>query len=247
MNRLLVMSSDLDGTILGCPNAEARFRESWRKLSARQPALLIYNTGRTCRDVLELIQIGRLGVCDCVIGALGTEALLISRTSGEISPLPMDLPEVPRLLVSELAARANAVLQEAQHQSASKASFYSENLSLPVQEELRSWVRTAYPGFKIIYSERRFLDCVPQRAGKGGGLQSVLSLSGIESFELLVAGNSLNDEEMFSLPGVKGIVIKSGGDEFFESFKGRSEVFIARRPFADGVNEGLRFWGFGSG
>jgi hypothetical protein len=49
MASIRLFSTDLDGTILGNPEAAWRFGEAWQALPLARRPLLVYNTGRTVR------------------------------------------------------------------------------------------------------------------------------------------------------------------------------------------------------
>lgn len=68
-----LFSTDLDGTLLGNPEATARFCHLWRRISDPHRPLLVYNTGRMSGDVRQLVADGLLAVPDYVISGVGTE------------------------------------------------------------------------------------------------------------------------------------------------------------------------------
>src|SRR5690606_1737681 len=49
-----LFSTDLDGTLLGNPEAAWRFTQAWESLNPGSRPLLVYNTGRTVADTRGL-------------------------------------------------------------------------------------------------------------------------------------------------------------------------------------------------
>ena len=47
--------SDLDGTLIGNPEATRRFKQAWESLPARSRPLLVYTSGRLVQDVIDLL------------------------------------------------------------------------------------------------------------------------------------------------------------------------------------------------
>src|SRR5438270_463449 len=53
--KIQLFCSDLDGTLLGNPEAARRFKDAWEALPRRQRPLLCYNSGRLVQDVIDLL------------------------------------------------------------------------------------------------------------------------------------------------------------------------------------------------
>jgi hydroxymethylpyrimidine pyrophosphatase-like HAD family hydrolase len=63
---------------------------------------------------------------------------------------------------------------------------------------------------------------------------------GFDSEQVIVAGDSANDKDMF-LYAFKGIIV-ANADAQLKSLSG-SMLYHARKTHADGVLEGLQYWG----
>jgi len=71
--KIQLFCSDLDGTLLGNPEAARRFKDAWEALPRRQRPLLCYNSGRLVQDVIDLLATGCLFWPDYIIGGVGTQ------------------------------------------------------------------------------------------------------------------------------------------------------------------------------
>src|SRR5258706_15404154 len=69
-----LLSTDLDGTLLGNPEASQRFKAAWIGLSPELRPLLIYNSGRLVDDLRRFVDDGTLPAADYYIGGGGPQA-----------------------------------------------------------------------------------------------------------------------------------------------------------------------------
>lgn len=88
----------------------------------------------------------------------------------------------------------------------------------------------------------RVFDVVPASPGKGWPLKWLCQRLGISLDQVLVAGDSGNDADMFRLPGVNGILVGNALAELSGAVSA-TNMFRASREMADGVMEGLRHFG----
>src|SRR5580692_13057991 len=68
-----LFSPDLDGTLIGNPEASQRFRTAWERIPVRRRPLLVYNSGRLVDDMRRLVIDDVLPVPDYYIGGVGTK------------------------------------------------------------------------------------------------------------------------------------------------------------------------------
>ena len=67
-----LLSSDLDGTLLGKPDATLAFRKTWESIDPDKRPLLCMNTGRLLKDTLEVVKKSDLPRPDYLICGVGT-------------------------------------------------------------------------------------------------------------------------------------------------------------------------------
>jgi len=67
-SRIQLFSTDLDGTLIGNPEATQRFMAAWSSLAMKDRPLLVFNSGRLVDDMQALVQAGQLPAPDFFIG-----------------------------------------------------------------------------------------------------------------------------------------------------------------------------------
>ena len=91
-------------------------------------------------------------------------------------------------------------------------------------------------------SHNIFLDIIPIRAAKGHTLRYIISRYNLDYNNIIVAGDSGNDEDMMT-GKIKSIVVGNYSSEL-ESLKKRINVYFYNKTYANGVLDGLQHYGF---
>lgn len=239
-----LLSSDLDGTLIGDRAASERFASAWTGLPDGRRPLLCYNSGRLINDMRAVCPTVGLPQPDLWIGGVGTE--LACDTRPELAAQfqarfddGWDRPTVQRIVAHQCA---NATAQPSDFQETYKSSWFLSNASSEQLADLQAALTAAGLKTTIVYSSDRDLDVLPALANKGNALAFACEAFGLTPDQAVVAGDTGNDASMFILAGTKGIVMAEAGHELLQAV---SQVphFRARCPIADGVIEGLRHYG----
>ncbi|MEO8277162.1 MAG: HAD-IIB family hydrolase [Thermoanaerobaculia bacterium] len=238
-----LFSCDLDGTLLGNPEATRRFKDAWESLQPSRRPLLCYNSGRLVQDVLERLTVEPLPLPDYIVGGVGTQLFDFSRNEpvaafDEQFRHSWNLERVEELLGTVPGVRR----QPAEFLHPYKSSWYLSGAPAEVIEALRTRFSAAELDVSIVYSSDRDLDVLPARTDKAFALEWLCRSLRLPLAEVLVAGDSGNDSRMFQLPGVRGIVVENAQPELHEAVL-QLPTFAATRAFADGVLEGLVHFG----
>lgn len=95
---------------------------------------------------------------------------------------------------------------------------------------------------QIIYSHGQFLDILPYRASKGRAIKYLQYKWGISPQNVMVAGDSGNDEDMLRGRSC-GLVVANHSPEL-EELKGKPRIYFSPQKYAAGILDGLNHYGF---
>ncbi|WEX75921.1 HAD family hydrolase [Sinorhizobium numidicum] len=237
-----LLASDIDGTLLGDDAGAARFRSAWQALDAARRPLLVYNSGRMIDDILSLVDSRQLPPPDYVIGAVGT-MIADGRLRERLEKFTMELgPPFDAAIVSTIMMTIEGALPQAAVDHPHKVSWHLPDAA---EERLRDIAERLAGGgldVKLIYSCSRDLDILPRAGGKGSALAWICRELAVNLEEVVVAGDTGNDREMFDMPHVRGVVVANALPELRQVVAKERRHFLARCSYADGVLEGLRHW-----
>lgn len=236
-------STDIDGTLLGKPDALNRFTATWSQIPDEHRPLLCYNTGRLLEDLQNLVEEENMPRPDYLICGVGTRifdvgANRILKSFNDILDEGWNLEQVQQLLESH----SYASIQPIQFQSRYKSSWYAHGLSSKDLLTLEQELEHSGLDVHVVYSSDRDLDILPKYANKGNALTWLLKQLNIARETCLVAGDTGNDAAMFLKKDIRGIVVGNAQPELQEATIGK-EVYRAEGACADGVLEGLRHFG----
>lgn len=238
-----LFSTDIDGTLIGKPDALERFGASWTACPADSRPLLCYNTGRLVDDMLELIERGDLIPPDYLICGVGT-LIYDYQKKEKVKDFTEILEEGwnRERVEGVLSGISGSSVQPKHFQGPYKSSWFLRDASDAQIAQVDKALEEADLDVNVIYSSNRDLDVVPKYANKGNALTWLIKRLGISPKEVLVAGDTGNDSAMFRKKGVRGIVVGNAQPELHERTVGL-EVYRADGVCADGVLEGLVHYG----
>ena len=240
-----VLVSDIDGTLLKAGRPTAGL-ETLRWMIDRDESgmRLAYATGRTMQSVLDLVRDGTLPEPHAVASLVGTEVWLPPWSRADAAYAARITVNWNRERLLETASAVDELeLQPEEFQSPYKLSFFVDSEE-PVRE-LQRRLRETDLRCRTIYSGGRFLDLMPERAGKLAAVEFITSRWDARSAAVLAAGDSLNDHDMLAHPRFFGVVVANADDELSEAVTG-PRLHEATLPFAAGVLEGAEVFDFWS-
>lgn len=244
MTTYRILGADLDGTLLGKPDATLAFRYAWTDLSDARRPLLCYLTGRALDDALETIQESDLPDPDYLISGSGTTVYdyrngQVLKAFSDIFDETWDLDRVDAVLARQGQLRKRA----AHHQGRYKTTWHGPDLTEAKIAELEHQLEAE--GLDVVllwYPDHRNVDVIPRHADKGNAMRWLLKQLGLNGEQCIVAGDAGSDSGLFFIPGVTGIIVRNAQPELFEATV-KLSVYEAESVCADGVIEGLVHYG----
>lgn len=235
-----LLSSDLDGTLVGDDRATRRFRAYWAAFDPESRPILVYNSGRLVEDIEALLKKSDLPRPDYLIGGVGT---MVGggldhgsrQRFGETLGDPFD-----RAMLALLMGKIDGIrLQDEVFQHAHKSSWHLHDASDDDIVALEARLIDAGLDARLVYSSSRDLDVLPRTASKGSALSWLCGELGIDLSDVVVAGDTGNDCDMFLIPDVRGIVVGNALEELRRLARSDPRHYQARQAHADGVIEGM--------
>lgn len=260
--------SDLDGTMVGDDATTLRFKQYWQTQAVSRGCRLVYSTGRTLVQYLELAQEkeGLLAQPDALISAVGTRVYNYDG-AGEWEEDAMWTTALDdqwsEQVVRDACASAVELCGDRRMHFRPEHEMNSHKLTCGVHVEalaaaethLASALAAAGVQAKLIVSGKgdwRYLDIVPGGAGKLESLEYVRNRLNIPKERTLACGDSGNDIAMFEGDNLSIVVGNAQPDlvAWLDATSastpladGRPRLYRATEHVADGIVQGLQHFG----
>ena len=236
--------SAIDNTLLG---NDERLHQLliYLKRYARQVGFGLA-TGRTFESALRFLKQHNIPLPDILITSVGSEIHYCHKNGRIVEDISwrnhIDYRWQPEELQKIINKLPGVKLLPKSHQRQHKISYSVDRDKAPLIADIKKELRHHDLHAKLIYSEDKNLDVLPIRASKGLAIRYLSMRWGIPLDHVFVAGDSGNDEEML-LGDTLAVVVANHSVEL-ERLKGKSRIFFAQRPHAEGIMEGLTFYNF---
>ncbi len=235
-----MLGTDLDGTFIGDDAAMYQLLQ----VLAENDIRLVFSTGRHLPSVADFLAEKKIKNPDACVLMVGTEVFLNKKgrfVADHEWQRTIGTGWDREKIVETLNGYPFLTLQDAEWQTDFKISYYLHDGAAATIDLIKQRLNTEGLPAHVIYSGGRFLDFLPERAGKASAISYVAGRLGINTQNLVVAGDTGNDLDMFRA-GFKGIIVGNAHPELKE-FDGQN-AYHAESAFSAGILEGLRYFKF---
>ena len=238
VKRLLI--SDIDNTLIG---DDAAMRELFDLLEKHRSELAWgVATGRSLEMTIDAMTEYDFPTPDILICSVGTEIYYgpdFRIDKGWQKHISYQWK--PELIKRLLNALDFLVPQKAEGQRSHKISYFLEEKEGRLKR-LQKILQDARIRCQVIFSHGQFLDILPLRASKGKAVEYLCYKYEISPRQLMVAGDSGNDEDM--LRGNHRALVVANHTQELASLKRQQDVYFSSKEYAAGIIDGLRYFGF---
>ena len=221
---------DLDETLTGDKKGIKKFNEIVS--SNKEKFYLVYSSGRFKNSITSLIEKEELVNPDAIISNVGTEIYYAPKWNmdeewEEIIGKNWDKEEIASIL-------GNFDLKLQPYNKRFVIPCYgNEAIVRKIKEKLKDCKA------KVVYSKKRFLDVIPENAGKGNAAEYIGKKMNLP---IICCGDSENDEDMLKKSNY-GILVGNASIDLKRKLSKHSNIHIAKSLYARGVIEGLKTHG----
>lgn len=234
-----VLAFDIDGTLTGCTRSVRAFAQ-WAEDAPRRRQHVVIATGRSLPEARRVLADWSLPEPAVIIASVGSEIWRANRP-GSLAPCADYAAWIGQDwqpdAIRDLLAGMPVAWQARHDQRRWKISLTGSGAEAA---QIQTALAEAGLPARVIPSHGRFIDILPQRAGKAGALGFEARRLGLTLDDCVAAGDSGNDACMLAAAG-RAIVVGNAWAEL--RLADRPGLYRAARAHAAGVIEGLAHFG----
>jgi sucrose-phosphate synthase len=237
-DRLII--TDLDNTLTGDDESLAEFCALIRDNDHIGFGIA---TGRKLDSAMALIEELNLPRPDLIDTSVGTELHYGEQLTPDKSwRKSMGYAWKPDAIREVMSRLPGVSLQAEDNQSDFKISYELDSSSSTTVAQIKKALREANLRAQVVFSLGMYVDVIPVRGGSGLSLRHILFKWGFTPENVLVAGDSGNDEGML-VGRTLGVVVGNHSPEL-ERLRKWPRIYFAEASHAAGVIEGIRYYNF---
>jgi sucrose-phosphate synthase len=241
-DRLLI--SDIDNTLLGDRMA---LKELITYIQSSDISFGIA-TGRSIESAQQILEEWEVPSPDIWITSVGSEIYYGSNYYGSDLQQDTSWREYinyrwqPELVREAIAKLSGIELQSSAGQRLHKISYLVDPAQSLSIREIQVHLLEHQLEVQAIYSHHKFLDILPIRASKGDAVNYCATKWNFAMEQILVAGDSGNDEQMIA-GNAKAVVVGNYSPEL-EKLRGLANTYFATGHYAQGILEAIAHYKF---
>ena len=233
--------TDIDNTLMGKDNSDLKQLISILKNNQSRIGFGVA-TGRTVTSALDILKKHGIPTPDVMICSVGSEIYYGPKQVYGQGWAAHIAHKWQRKKIVNLLNRFDFLkYQEDDTQRKFKISYYMA----PNEEHLakvHDCLLSNKCRYTLIYSHDQYLDILPYRASKGKAIRYLSYKWGVPMKNIIVSGDSGNDEEMLKGESM-GVVVGNYSHEL-KALKGQRRIFFAKASCAGGIIEGMAHYQF---
>lgn len=239
IDRLIM--ADIDNTLTG---DDAAMEDFFKLISEAEDNIGFgIATGRRYEEVIKLMEANSIPQPEVLITSVGTEIYYGKNYTRDRSWLKhINFRWDPELIRSVLDGIDGLHIQADTEQSTFKVSYEVDASVAPKIGAIKRIMREHGIRAEVVFSLGMFLDIIPSRAGSGASIRHMAYKWGFPLENILVAGDSGNDEGMLA-GNTLGVVVGNYSPEL-ERLKDYPRVYFAKAHHAAGIIEGINHYNF---
>ena len=233
--------TDIDHTLIGEDNTH--LKDLLRALKANRSTVgFVVATGRSIASAKDYLKKYGVEGVDVLITSVGAEIYYGPRLQQSRSwESHIAARWEPAKIRRALRSLPFLTYQEEDTQRRFKISYYME----PGKDrlaEIHNRLLHKKCKYNLVYSHDQYLDILPYRASKGKAIRFLCYKWEIPLRNIVVAGDSGNDEEM--LRGEPSAIVVANYSTELDALRKSKHVYFAKQPCAGGILEGLQKYRF---
>ena len=250
-----ILVSDLDETLTGNKEGIRQFNKIM--LSNRKKFYLVYSSGRFKESILSVIEKERLIQPDVIISNMGTEIYYApnwgidkewekiigknwnkEKIASILSKFYMQPQPYEKKFVIPYYIEEESIVKKARETLKGHRVKVICTRGFQLQKMIKTPVISPAPVAFSVFSDKLYLDIVPECAGKGNAAKYIKNKM---SLPIICCGDAENDEDMLKVSNC-GILVGNTSIRLKSKLSKFPNIYLARSYYAKGVIEGLKFY-----
>lgn len=234
----LLLATDLDGTFLAGDDEEKN--KLYRLISESHHMDLVFVTGRGLQTVTPLFvlpEIPRPSYIICDVGATLVQGETLEPVKEVVSEIENLWPGPAKIY--EVFSKIKGLTYQDVPMERRSSYFYNSDTNF---EEVH--YKAGQLGVDLIISHGKYIDILPKGVNKGTTLQKLVNLLNVDTDNILVAGDTLNDLSLFKT-GYKGVAVGGSEPGLLEATAKLENVYHAQKTGTGGILEAMGFYQLG--